>query len=282
MTGQDSHDGFQMSRADFNRLASFINGYSGIRMPPTKRVMVEGRLRKRLRSHGFRDFESYCRYLFDNGGLEDEAPHIIDAVTTNKTEFFREREHFHFLVDQALPSLIAERNAPTLKLWSAACSIGAEPYTLAMIMADYARVRGALRYSILATDLCMEVLHKAVAGIYSEDIVGPIPMEMRRRYLLRRRDDAVRQVRIAPEIRRTVRFARLNLMDEVYSVEGFYDVIFCRNVLIYFDRADQEAVLRRLAGHLVPGGYLFLGHSETITNMSLPLQPAGPTVFTKV
>lgn len=282
MTGGGSLDGFQMSAADFNRLATFINGYSGIRMPPTKRVMVEGRLRKRLRSHGFQDFEAYCRYLFDNGGLEDEAPYIIDAVTTNKTEFFREREHFHFLVDRALPSLTTGRNLPTLKLWSAACSIGAEPYSLAMIMADYVRGRGDLRYSILATDLCMEVLQKAVAAIYPEDVAGPIPIEMRRRYLLRRRDGAASQVRIAPEIRRTVRFARLNLMDEAYSVEGLYDVIFCRNVLIYFDRADQEAVLRRLAARLVPGGYLFLGHSETITNMSLPLQPAGPTVFTKV
>lgn len=282
MTSQDSHDGFQMSPSDFNRLAAFINGYSGIRMPPTKRVMVEGRLRKRLRNHGFHDFESYCRYLFDNGGLEAEAPHIIDAVTTNKTEFFREQEHFHFLVDQALPNLIAGRNVPTVKLWSAACSIGAEPYTMAMIMADYARNHGDLRYSILATDLCMEVLQKAVAAIYPEDIVSPIPMEMRRRYLLRRRDGVLRQVRIVPEIRRTVRFARLNLMDEAYSVEGLYDVIFCRNVLIYFDRADQEAVLQRLAERLVPGGYLFLGHSETITNMSLPLQPAGPTIFTKV
>ncbi len=282
MTGQDSHDGFQMSSADFSRLAAFINGYSGIRMPPSKRVMVEGRLRKRLRSHGFGDFESYCRYLFENGGLADEASHIIDAVTTNKTEFFREQEHFHFLVNQALPNLVGGRSVPTLKLWSAACSIGAEPYTLAMIMADYARARGGVRYSILATDLCMEVLQKAVHAIYPEEAIGPVPLEMRRRYLLRGRGHAVRQVRIAPEIRRTVRFARLNLMDDPYPVDGLYDVIFCRNVLIYFDRADQEAVLRRLAGHLVRGGYLFLGHSETITNMLLPLQPAGPTVFTKI
>lgn len=276
-----SENSLQMSPADFRRLADFINGYSGIRMPPSKRVMVEGRLRRRLRSHGFGNFDAYCRYLFEEGGLDEEAIHIIDAVTTNKTEFFRESEHFRFLTEVALPDRVSGRNASTLKLWSAACSIGAEPYTLAMLMAEYTRHTADIRYSILATDLCLEVLQKAVSGIYPEDLVQPIPMDMRRRYLLRGRDDAARQVRIAPEVRRMVRFARLNLMDDTYPVEQGFDVIFCRNVLIYFSRSDQEAVLSRLISHLAPGGYLFLGHSETITNMSLPLCTVGPTIFMK-
>lgn len=281
MTNGNATDGMQMSARDFNRLAAFINRYSGIRMPQSKRVMVEGRLRRRLRNHGFEDFSSYCRYLFDEGGLDDEAIHIIDAVTTNKTEFFREGEHFRFLLDMALPTLLTGRNAASLKLWSAACSIGAEPYTMAMVMEDFVRCNKDIRYSILATDLCVEVLRQAVQGIYHEDMIQPVPVEMRRRYLLRGRDDHVAHVRIAPEIRRTVKFARLNLMDELYPVEQGFDVIFCRNVLIYFSRPDQEAVLSRLTSHLAPGGYLFLGHSEAINNMALPLRAVGPTIFVK-
>jgi len=280
--GENTKDALQMSPTDFRRLAAFINRYSGIRMPDSKRVMVEGRLRRRLRSHGFDTFTSYCHYLFEEGGLENEAIHIIDAVTTNKTEFFRESEHFRFLTDVTLPDRIAGRTTPTLKLWSAACSIGAEPYTLAMIMADYQRQGCDLRYSILATDLCVDVLRTAVEAIYAEDLVQPVPLDMRRRYLLRGRGDAARQVRIAPELRRMVRFARLNLMEEAYPVEQGFDIIFCRNVLIYFSRPDQEAVLSRLASHLAPGGYLFLGHSETINGLSLPLRAVGPTVFMKI
>ncbi len=271
-----------LSPTEFRRLAAFINGYSGIKMPPSKRVMVEGRLRKRLRSVGFDDFHSYCHYLFEEGGLDDEAVHIIDAVTTNKTEFFREGEHFQFLFQVALPDLVSERRAPSLKFWSAACSLGAEPYTLAMVVEEFARARGEMRYSILATDLCTEVLDHAASAIYPEEAVAPVPMAMRRRYLLRSHDPALRQVRIAPELRRQVRFARLNLMDPSYPVERGFDAIFCRNVLIYFSRQDQEAVLLRLCGHLVDGGYLFLGHSETTSGMSLPLKAVGPTSFKKV
>jgi chemotaxis protein methyltransferase CheR len=281
MTNGTSSDGMQMSARDFNRLATFINRYSGIRMPQSKRVMVEGRLRRRLRNHGFTDFTAYCRYLFDEGGLDDEAIHIIDAVTTNKTEFFREGEQFRFLFDKALPDLLSGRNASTLKLWSAACSIGAEPYTMAMVMEDFIRRNNDVRYSILATDLCVDVLQQAVRGIYPEDLIQPVPVDMRRRYLLRGRDEHTSHVRIAPEIRRAVTFARLNLMDELYPVDRGFDVIFCRNVLIYFSRADQEAVLSRLTTHLAPGGYLFLGHSEAINNMALPLRAVGPTIFMK-
>ncbi len=272
----------ELSDKDFNRLAQFINGYSGIRMPASKRAMVEGRLRRRLVRHGFNDFTSYCQYLFEGGGMADEAVHIIDAVTTNKTEFFREPDHFRFLADVVLPELLRGRDAPSLKLWSAACSVGAEPYSLAMLLAEQMRQSGRdIRCSILATDLCIEVLEKAIAGIYSEEMVRPIPLELRQRYVLRSRDPEARLVRITPDLRRLVRFLRLNLMDDHYGVDQGFHVIFCRNVLIYFSRADQERVLARLAEHLAPGGYLFLGHSETIAGLNLPLRPVGPTIFAK-
>jgi len=287
MTGDDGAggDAMTLSASDFRRLATFINASSGIKMPPSKRAMVEGRLRQRLRSRGFEDFDAYCRYLFAEGGIEEEAVHIIDAVTTNKTEFFRETEHFNYLRQVALPALVGRRHcdgAVTVKAWSAACSCGAEPYTLAMVLAEFSRDMHELAYSIFATDLCTEVLRQGASGIYPEDMVAPVPLELRRRYLLRDRDRTARRVRFAPELRQHVCFARLNLMDESYRIDRGFDIIFCRNVLIYFDKPTQAAVVGRLCDHLAPGGYLFLGHSETVAGMTLPVKPVGPTVFAKV
>lgn len=266
---------------DFNRLAAFIQGTSGIKMPPSKRTMLEGRLRRRLRALGLDNFADYCRFIFDEGGLDREAVAIIDAVTTNKTDFFREPEHFHFLTDIAIPAL-AGRHGRQLKVWSAACSTGAEPYTLAMVLSEYARTAAGFRASILATDICTEVLQKAALAIYPEAMVAPVAMDLRKRYLLRARDRGRAEVRMAPELRQMIRFARLNLMEREYGVERDMDVVFCRNLLIYFDKPTQQAVLSRLCAHLHSGGYLFLGHSETIAGLDLPLRPVGATIFVKV
>src|SRR5580658_5877369 len=150
-----------LSQRNFQRLATFIEGYSGIKMPPTKMTMIEGRLRRRLRATGMTDLKQYCDFLFEKDGLATEAIHLIDAMTTNKTEFFREPDHFRFLAEQAVPDLLSgSHGAPKaqLKLWSAACSIGAEPYTLAMVLAELARKITGLRYAITATDICTAVL----------------------------------------------------------------------------------------------------------------------------
>lgn len=272
----------RLSHRNFQRLARFIEGYSGIKMPPSKTTMVEGRLRRRVRATGLATLAEYCDYLFDEEGLDAEAIHLIDAVTTNKTEFFREPEHFRFLVDHAVPQLMAERRngaRPIFKVWSSACSSGAEPYTLAMILDDLGRRFSGLRASITATDICTEVLDIALRGIYTESMIRPVPPEFRRRYVLRAKDPSRQQVRIVPELRAMVQFARLNLMDAHYPVERDMDIIFCRNILIYFDKPTQEAVLLRLTDHLRPGGYLFLGHSETLAGFHLPVAPVGPTVF---
>lgn len=269
---------------DFARLAQFIQGYSGIKMPPNKITMVEGRLRRRVRATGLGSVAEYCRYLFDRGGLEAEAVHLIDAVTTNKTEFFREPEHFRVLTETVLPELTSARRvgrAP-LKVWSAACSTGAEPYTIAMVLADFGRGLPGFRASILATDLCTEVLQAAVLGIYPDTMIAPVPAEMRKRYLLRAKDSSRAVMRIVPELRAMAGFARLNLIDSAYPVDRDIDVIFCRNILIYFDKPTQEAVLSRLCDHLRPGGYLFLGHSESLTALNVPLAPAGHTVFRRL
>jgi chemotaxis protein methyltransferase CheR len=275
----------RLSARDFARLSKFIQDYSGIKMPPGKMTMVEGRLRRRVRATRAANLNAYCRYLFDQDGLEKEAIHLIDAVTTNKTEFFREPQHFKYLAEQILPELTASRRGTTttpLKMWSAACSIGAEPYTIAMVMADHARKQAGLRGTILATDLCTEVLRTAIQGIYPEQMMAPVPPASRKSYVMRSKDPGRGLARIVPELRQLVQFGRLNLMDRDYPFERDMDVIFCRNILIYFDKPTQEGVLRRLCDHLRPGGYLFLGHSETLAGFDLPLQVVGTTLFRRV
>ncbi|HVJ42472.1 MAG TPA: CheR family methyltransferase [Dongiaceae bacterium] len=267
-------------RRDYERLSRFIQGYSGIKMPPNKITMLEGRLRRRLRATGHASFADYCRYLFEDNGLDQEAVHLIDAVTTNKTEFFREPDHFRLLRQQVLPALLDGRrgNAP-LKFWSAAASTGAEAYTIAMVLLEARETWPQLRSSILATDICTEVLESAILGIYPESMAAPIPGELRRRYVMQAKDRRSGTIRLVPELRTQVHFARLNLMDDNYPVEKDQDVIFCRNILIYFDKETQLAVLSRLCDHLRPGGYLFMGHSETLAGFNLPLKLVGPTVF---
>lgn len=271
-----------LTNRDFQKLSRFIQDYSGIKMPPTKKTMVEGRLRRRVRATGTQTLADYCRYLFDQGGLEKEVVSLIDAVTTNKTDFFREPEHFHFLAEQAVPELLANRqgaNQAPIKVWCAASSIGAEPYTLAMVLAELGRTTPGLRSSIVATDICVEALNTAVLGIYPEAMIAPVPIELRRRYVLRAKAGARDRVRIAPDLRRAVSFARLNLMQTPYAVAPDMHVIFCRNILIYFDKQTQRLVLDQLCQHLRPGGFLFLGHSETLTGFGLPLRPVATTIF---
>jgi chemotaxis protein methyltransferase CheR len=269
-----------LSNRNFERLAQFIQGYSGIKMPSNKRTMLEGRLRRRMRATRIDDVNAYCHYLFEEDGMASEVIHLIDAVTTNKTEFFREPAHFDFLTAKGLPALAA-KGKRDIKIWSSACSTGAEPYTIAMVMDEFcAKQRGA-DYSILCTDICTEVLGQAIAGRFSEAMIEPVSMPRRQQYLMRARDASRGEVRIKPHLRSKLSFGRLNLMDETYPVDPNFDIIFCRNILIYFDKPTQAKVLSRLCGHLSPGGYLFLGHSESIVGIELPVTQIANTVFQK-
>lgn len=267
-----------LSKRDFARLAGFIHDYAGIKMPAGKLTMLEGRLRRRVRATGADDLESYCSWLFDEGHLADEALHLINAVTTNKTDFFREPAHFDFLEHTALPAL-RDAGVRTIRAWSSACSTGPEAYTMAMMLDDFAARSDGLSYGILATDLDTEVLETARRGIYPADQLDPVPDPLARRYVLRPVDPKRRDVRIAPELRSAIGFARLNLMDDRYPIGSPMHLIFCRNVLIYFDKPTQRAVVARLAEKLTPNGYLFLGHSESITGFDLPLTQVANTVF---
>lgn len=271
--------GETLGEDDFRRLAEFIHQRAGIRMPPSKRIFLEGRLRRRLHAHGFDSFSEYCGWLFEYDGMAEEEIGLIDAVTTNKTDFFREPHHFEFIERDALPALTERGLGITqpLRIWSAGCSNGAEPYTLAMVLQEFVGCMPRFHFEILASDISTVMLAEAARAIYPHAAIEPVPMEMRKRYLLR--DDSRDEVRIAPELRQTVRFSRINLMDADYGLRQMQDLVICRNLLIYFDKATQYVVLRRLCQTVRPRGYLILGHSESIGGMDLPLRQVAATVF---
>ncbi len=273
----------RLSQRNFNRLAKYIYDYSGIKMPPNKVTMLEGRLRRRLRVTGFDNFDAYCDYLFEADGLATESLHLIDSVTTNKTDFFREPKHFEYLVETGLPDILQTFGDRRIRTWSSACSTGAEPYTMAMVLADFLAASAPERdFFVLATDLSTEVLQKAHKGIYTADLLQPVPAAMMQRYVMRSANRQRNEVRIAPQLRSRVGFARLNLMDASYPVGDLMHVIFCRNVMIYFDKPTQQRVLSRLCDCLLPGGYLLIGHSETVAGLELPLRQVANTIFKRV
>lgn len=269
-----------MAERTFARFSKFIQTELGIKMPAAKKTMLQARLQKRLWKLGLASFDDYCDYLFSHEGLEQELAHMIDVVTTNKTEFFREPKHFEYLVERVLPDLIKHRGLrEQCTLWCAGCSTGEEPYTLAMVLHDFAVQQPDFHFFILGTDISTRALEQAKLGIYEEDRTEPIPSLLRRKYLLRSKERDKTVVRIAPELRAVVKFRRLNFMDRNFGLRESMDIIFCRNVIIYFDRPTQEAVLDRICNYLNPGGYLFTGHSETLNGMNLPLTPVAHTVY---
>lgn len=271
-----------MSQATFELFRDYVTTYLGIKMPDVKKTMLQSRLQKRLRLLSIPSYEAYYNYVLGPGGCAEELHHMIDAVTTNKTDFFREPKHFDYLNRVVIPDLISARMGSVprnYRFWSAGCSTGAEPYTLAMVLSEFAEGRPDFHFSIMATDISRRVLDEARAAIYSEEMIAPIPMALRRKYLLRSKNRDEKTVRICPEIRSRVRFGRLNFMDENFGIQQDVDVIFCRNVLIYFDRPTQELVINRLCRHLNMGGYLFLGHSETLNGLNVPLIQVHPTIY---
>lgn len=269
---------------EFQRLSEFIHANLGIRMPPQKRSLLESRLQKRLRALGLDSFSQYCDNLFSPGGEREELLHMIDVVTTNKTDFMREAGHFRFLSERALPELATERmSSPSkaVRAWSAGCSTGEEPYNIAMFLAEFGRQAPGFNFSVLASDISTRVLQIAQKGIYSTEAIAPLPQELRKRYLLKSRDRSRDLVRIVPELRQRVFFRRLNLMDRDYGLAEAMDIIFCRNVVIYFDRSTQEELFRKFCSNLRPGGFLFIGHSETLSGITLPLVKVAPAVYKK-
>lgn len=276
----------ELSPESFNRFCRFITSRLGIKMSPAKLPLLQSRLQRRLRELRLATLEDYQTYLFHSAGGEAEQVHFIDAITTNKTDFYREPRHFDHLRRTALPQLDpAARGGGgrdwQLQLWCAGCSSGEEPYTLAMELSEFGAARGDFDFSIFATDISTRVLESARRGIYPAERITPVAPPLRTKYLLRGRDASRGLVRIVPELRQRIRFERLNFMDATYDPGVVFDVIFFRNVMIYFDKPTQEAVIRKLCAHLRPGGWLFVGHSESLAGLSIPVECVETAIYRK-
>ena len=277
-------ESLEITPEGFAQFSAFITGELGIKMSEAKISMLQSRLMRRLRHLKLNSLEEYRRYLFDSRHAEEERVHFIDAVTTNKTDFFREPVHFDYLTRTALPNICSRHkqgSSINLKLWSAGCSSGEEPYTLAMVLSEFVSQRAGADFLLLGTDVSTRVLKHARLGIYAEARVEPVSGPLRAKYLLRSKDPSQPLVRVVPELRERITFHRLNFMDQVYPLKDTFDAIFFRNVMIYFDRQTQEQVINRMCRHLAPGGYLFVGHSESLTGLNIPVVPVAAAVFRK-
>ena len=262
---------FEYGHADFELVCSLIYGRAGIALNENKAEMVYSRLVRRLRALTLKSFAAYLSLL--NDANHPEWEHFVNALTTNQTDFFREAHHFPILAAHALS--VAQR---PLQLWSAASATGEEPFSMAMTLCE---AFGTLAppIHIVATDLDTGVLAKAREGIYAAERISGLAPERIKHFFLKGKNAREGTVRVRPEVRALVEFRPLNLRSEGWEVNGPFDAIFCRNVLIYFDKPTQYQVLRRLAIHLTPTGLLFAGHSESLLHAADLFRPCGKTVY---
>ncbi len=270
-----------MTDKELKQFSEFIYSELGIKITQTKKTMLQARLQRRLRTLNMKSYGQYLEYLQSLRGLEVELPQMVDAVTTNTTSFFREPKHFEYLSQIILPQWQKKHPGQTFAVWNAGCSSGEEPYTTAMTLMDYHERVSPLRFTIVATDISTDILKKAARAVYEDEKIGTIPVEFRRKYLLRSKDRTKRMVRIVPELRETVSFRRLNFMDDFQFREKM-DLIFCRNVMIYFDKKTQTELVQKFCNHLEPGGHLFIGHSESLAGADLPLKQLAPATYMRI
>lgn len=255
---------FRLTDEDFEQLRRFIFQHTGISLSDHKRALVYSRLARRLRHYGFKTYTEYYRLLTEQDADGSELVEMINAITTNKTSFFRENHHFTFLKETFFPDLRRTAQGPvrTLRIWSAASSTGEEPYTIAMVTRDALPESEGWRIEIQATDIDTSVLQRAEAGVYEDEQMDDVPEAMLHKYFLKGKGESAGFVKAGPQIRSLVHFQRLNLNSPSWPWREPFDIIFCRNVMIYFNKDTQRELIRRMIARLKPGGYLMLGHSE--------------------
>lgn len=279
---KNSIDNVFSSKA-YRTLTDLVYEHSRIRLGPDKQTLLANRLRKRLRALELESYEDYCAILQSPQGAE-EVEELVDLIATNHTRFFREPEHFSFLTRSVLPilapQLLAARSP--LRLWSAASSSGEEPYTMAIVVAEYLRAYPGLDWQIFATDISRRVLAEAQQAIYPMDAVKPVPHALLERYFQKGVGARAGVCRVKPELRKFLHFERVNLFQTEYPVPPNQQVIFCRNVMIYFDLPSRAIAVQLLARHLCPGGYLVVGHSESLLGIHHGLHPVQQGVYQKI
>lgn len=272
----------KLSAEAYRTLAALVYQHSRIRLGPDKQSMLANRLRKRLRTLGLTCYNDYCGVLHSAQG-PDEIEQLVDLISTNHTRFFREPEHFSFLTARILPDLVsrlASEGRP-LTIWCAAASSGEEPYTLAIVLSEYFRDHPSVEWQIEASDISHRMLEHAEQGIYPLDSQHALAPELLRRYFQRGVNVRTGKCRVKAELRHRVRFQRINLFQGEYPVAREQHVIFCRNVMIYFDPPSRATLVQKLTRQLAPGGYLFIGHSESLMGIPHELEPVRQSVFRK-
>jgi chemotaxis protein methyltransferase CheR len=265
-----------LSDREFEKISRLAYEHFGLDLRPGKQDLVAARLGKILRGLGLKSFQHYYDYVrADRSGTALAT--MVDHLTTNHTSFFREPRHFDFLCKTIFPTL---RTRPRIHIWSAACSSGEEPYSIAMSLLEESPREAAAKVRIKASDISMRVLEKARRGVYPEERFEGIPATLLQRYLLKGPDDGTDTLRFKSEVRSMIEFEHLNLIEKL--PEGYCcSVIFCRNIMIYFDRPTQQSLVQRLSQHLEDGGYLFIGHSESLNNISHGLEYVSPATYRK-
>ncbi len=276
----------QTERADltpeeYQLFRNLVYKKSGINLGDQKMPLMRARLGKRLRTGEFSSYRAYYEHVLeDQTGRELSG--LLDAISTNTTHLFREEHHFDFLkttVAQWAADPTWNTNDATLRIWSAGCSSGEEPYSIAMVVDDALRGQSRVQSKILATDLSVQMLNQAKRGLFEPHRVGTVPATLSQRYLRKTQTDSGPMLAVSPELRKRITFARFNLMTPTFPFRFGFNVIFCRNVMIYFDRATQAALVGRYARHLIPGGFLLIGHSESLSNIEHPLTYVEPTIY---
>lgn len=263
---------------DIDFIIALIYERSRIRLHEGKQALIQARLGKRMRALGIITLRDYCELLRSPAGRE-EITAAVDSLTTNFTHFLREESHFQFLVKQALPALLA-KGQKRFNIWSAACATGEEPYSLAMYLAEHYPLVEGWDWRILATDISTKALDMARQGIYSEDRLTTLPDEWRRRYFQMGHGEWQGHYRVKSQLSSRISFQQINLLG-TYQHSEVFEVIFCRNVMIYFDRETQEQLINQLARFLPPKGYILTGHSESLNGLSVPLSCLKPSIYQK-
>jgi chemotaxis protein methyltransferase CheR len=268
----------QLTDKEFEQFQSLIYQQVGINLDAPKKTLVVSRLSKRLRELNLPSFQAYYDCVSREGG-EEELIQLLDLISTNKTDFFREAIHFDFLKEKILPFL---QKTKLLRIWSSASSSGEEPYTIAMTLCDAIPDISRWDIKILASDISTRVLSKAASGMYEEERIRQLPKEVVLRHFLRGKGPQSGKYKVRPNVAKLVAFRRINLMDPTFPIRSPLDVIFCRNVMIYFDRPTQTKLMEKFYRYLRPGGFLFIGHSESLQWVEHQFTYLCPTIYQKI
>ncbi len=268
---------FPMSQKNFDQVKEVAYVLTGIKLTDHKKNMIYSRLARRIRQRGLNSFDDYCHLLNQQGN--DEATEFVNAITTNLTSFFRENHHFEYLKNSVFPELIKKNSrSRKVRVWSAGCSTGEEPYSIAICVSEQMPI-GSWDIKVLATDLDTNVVAHAKRGVYQDDRIESIDEGRSRKWFLR--DANGSEVRVKRSLQELITFKPLNLLER-WPMKGPFDVIFCRNVVIYFDKETQRKLFNRYADMLAPGGYLFIGHSENLHKVCNRFESLGKTIYRKI